>query len=91
MADISQVTFWSTFSWMKTYEFRPGDKPLSEPIVIKYVTRTQRNKMIQYFPAAFHIDGLVQDCSNSSALAMELLQSCTKPSIFPWQTDNSYR
>ena len=25
------------------------------------------------------IDGLVQDCSNSSALAMELLQSCTKP------------
>ena len=26
------------------------------------------------------IDGLVQDCSNSNALAMELLQSCTKPS-----------
>ena len=25
------------------------------------------------------IDGLVQDCSNSSVLAMELLQSCTKP------------
>ena len=30
----------------------------------------------------FHyIDGLAQDCSNSSALAMELLQYCTKPSI----------
>ena len=28
-----------------------------------------------------HFDGLVQDCSNSSALAMELLQSCAKPSI----------
>ena len=28
-----------------------------------------------------YIDGLVQDCSNSSALAMELLHSCTKPSI----------
>ena len=28
-----------------------------------------------------HIDGLVQDCRNSSALAVELLQSCTKPSI----------
>ena len=27
-----------------------------------------------------HIDGLVQDCSISSALAMEILQSCTKPS-----------
>ena len=27
-----------------------------------------------------HIDSLVQDCSNPSALAMEFLQSCTKPS-----------
>ena len=27
-------------------------------------------------------DSLVQDCSNSSALTMELLQSCTKPSIW---------
>ena len=27
------------------------------------------------------IDGLVQDCSNSIANAMELLQSCTNPSI----------
>ena len=30
----------------------------------------------------WYIYGLVQDCSNSSALAMELLQSCTKPSIY---------
>ena len=29
-----------------------------------------------------NIDGLVQDCSSSSALTMELLQSCTKPSIY---------
>ena len=28
------------------------------------------------------INGLVQDCSNSSALAVELLQSCTEPSKF---------
>ena len=27
-----------------------------------------------------HIDGLEQKCSNSSALALELLRSCTKPS-----------
>ena len=26
------------------------------------------------------INGLVQDCSNSIANALELLQSCTKPS-----------
>ena len=31
-----------------------------------------------------HFDGLVQDCSNSSALAMELLQSYTKP-ICLWE------
>ena len=29
-----------------------------------------------------HIDGSAQDNSNSNALAMELLQSCTKPSIY---------
>ena len=34
-------------------------------------------------PAKFQSDmeGLIQDCSNSSALAMELLQSCSEPSI----------
>ena len=29
-----------------------------------------------------NIDGLVQDCSNFIANALELLQSCTKPSIY---------
>ena len=30
-------------------------------------------------------DGLVQDCSNSIANALELLQSCTEPSMdFVW-------
>ena len=29
-----------------------------------------------------YLDGLVQDCSNSIAKALELLQSCTKPSIY---------
>ena len=36
----------------------------------------ERNVM--YHASCF--DGLEQDCSNSSVLAMELLQSCTKPS-----------
>ena len=31
-----------------------------------------------------HIDSLVHDCSNSIADALELLQSCTKPSIKCW-------
>ena len=41
-----------------------------------YFFSTWSWKIIPYF------DGLVQDCSNSSELAMELLQSCTKPSIY---------
>ena len=35
-----------------------------------------------------HIDGLVQSCSNSSALAMELLQYCAQPSICEWNLMN---
>ena len=31
-----------------------------------------------------HIDDLVQDYGNSSALAMELPQSCMKPSIYQY-------
>ena len=30
------------------------------------------------------IDSLVQDCSSSSASALELLQSCNKLSVCPW-------
>ena len=33
-------------------------------------------------PVYYHIDGLVQDCSNSIANTLQLLQSCTKPSIY---------
>ena len=40
-----------------------------------------------YAPTDFtHIDGLVQKRRNSSALAMELRLSCTKPSICLWLT-----
>ena len=40
------------------------------------------NGVIDTEYAVEYIDGLLQDCSNSSALATELLQSCTKPSIY---------
>ena len=36
-----------------------------------------------------HINGLVQDRSNFSALAMELLQSCAKPSICWHEFENT--
>ena len=47
----------------------PHDRALCE-------TSPPGSTLIDYF------DDLVHDCSNSSALAMELLQSCTKPSIW---------
>ena len=37
--------------------------------------------MIRMVQNAQHIIGLVQDCSNSIANALELLQSCIKPVI----------
>ena len=40
--------------------------------IIKFLTMFYRRE---------HLHGLVQDCSISSALAMEILQSCTKPSL----------
>ena len=36
------------------------------------------------------IDGSVQDCTNSIAKALELLQSCTKPLQFPNYINTSY-
>ena len=36
---------------------------------------------INHLSFVWHIDGLVKDCSYSSELAMELLQSCTKPLV----------
>ena len=47
------------------------------PLWMHYTTITKHSttKLYAYF------DGWVQDCSNSSALAIELRQSCTKPSI----------
>ena len=37
---------------------------------------------LRHRPWGNHIDGFVQDCSISSALAMEILHSCTKPAIW---------
>ena len=78
---------------------RPGDKPLSETMMVRLltyicVTRPQWvkdqwkitpvcNFTSTSFRMSWYIDGLVRDCSNSIANALELLQSCTKPQIYP--------
>ena len=40
-----------------------------------------KNWSMFYFNTDLHFDGLVQYCSISIALAMEILQSCIKPPI----------
>ena len=49
---------------------------------LKLIHVSERGPMLfvkDRFPP--YIDDLVYDCSNSSALTMDVLQSCTKPSI----------
>ena len=43
--------------------------------------------LIIVLPYQFNTMLMVQDCSISSALAMEILQSCIKPSAFPLHND----
>ena len=53
----------------------------------KHFVANNSNLMEDWFYSnsisALHIDGPVQDCSISSANALEILHSCTKPSISP--------
>ena len=51
-----------------------------EHVCQKQVSRAETSNYIPQM-ASHYIDGFVQDCSNSIADALELLQSCTKPSI----------
>ena len=49
-------------------------------VMLKDMDKKSVPNHIKHLKAYF--DGLVQDCSISIALAMEILQSCTKPSIW---------
>ena len=52
------------------------------------LTHTQDRYYIQVGALIdFHFDGLVQNCCNSSVLAIEILQPCTKPSIYFWKRE----
>ena len=52
--------------------------PTTKLLVLVLIISQQQRKVT-------HIDGLLQDCSISSTLAMEILQSYTTPSIVSWQ------
>ena len=69
-------------------QHRSGHKPLSGPMRALFTDAYMRHSslnelMIQLTQQRKRneedkVNGLVQDCSNSIALAMKLLQSCTK-------------
>ena len=69
---------------------RPGDKPLSEPMMVSLpmhicITRPQWvNDHVNH--RNHHINGLVQERRNSIALAMELRLSCTNQLTITFQT-----
>ena len=54
-------------------------------VLTDFTLRKQTEKTLQFpacnFGLPAYIDGSMQDCSNSTANALELLQYCTKPSI----------
>ena len=49
-------------------------------MIIRAIGGLDWGLLLSHYTSA-HFEVLAQDCSNSSALAMELLQSCAKPSI----------
>ena len=59
---------------------KPGNCSEICSILFLQITNKAQQKMSVYLIG--HIDGLVQDCNNSIADALELLQSCTKPYIY---------
>ena len=49
-----------------------------------YITQEGLKSLVVVWETShqFRLDGLVHDCSNSIANTLELLQSCTKPSLW---------
>ena len=73
----SQTVPW-TFIWLAVYFGYKAPNIDWCQLQIRFFIQSSKKKIT-------HIDGLVQDCSNSIALAMELLQFCTEQSIWTCQ------
>ena len=50
-----------------------------ENYILENTATSSRGQWVNDDLVGHHVNGSVQDCSISSALAMEILQSCTKP------------
>ena len=69
---------WPEVNPTKSMSWMPMTWVLVSPSLHQSWHWSRSTMILQYIP---YIHGLAQDCSNSSALAMELLQSCAKKSI----------
>ena len=70
------TSFWSL--WTDLSHFSWG----TLPCICYKASATKWSWLQMEINLPLHIDVLVQDCSMSSALAMEILLSCTKPWIY---------
>ena len=74
--------YWSESPWIFRVTFQYEDAMLPAQEYPLSITETGYSYD--------HFNGLVQDCSISSALAMENIQSCTKPSILSPHWESPY-
>ena len=68
--------------WGYTVIFLIHLKLVYEIYILSSISLFNEDDMSCHITVVDDIDGLVQDCSNSTANALELMQSCTKPSIY---------
>ena len=66
-----------TLMWPRSFIHQP----LVTPASMWVASLGNQGKYGHWDNSVLHVDGLVQDCSNSIANALELLQSCAKPSM----------
>ena len=69
-------------SFLELEELIPSSTIITCSNITKYSHTLTKTDHTPDLKLTQDIDGLVRDCSNSSALAMELLQSCAKPLIY---------
>ena len=72
-------------SWIWTWTSKTYNRLYKEENFLNISGRLRENFSLKHWNMHMYsyVSGLGPDCSNSSANALELLQSCTKPSMFP--------
>ena len=74
---------WRCHHWLWTVskDIKPYHSEMTNPPMNRIPMDYRPRHLLFTLIFVNDINGLLQDCSNSSALALELLQPCTEPSI----------